>query len=78
MEIVNAKPAVEPSSVGEASFRVVNREEYLRMEGFVHERQPDGRDDGPLFRYLLVNFVLLAAGLAAWAGVVAGVMWMLS
>ncbi len=48
------------------------------MEGFVSEREPDRPDDVPLFRYLLVNFVLLGAGLAAWTAVIAGLVWLLS
>lgn len=62
---------------------MVSREEYRRMEGFgaegfVYERKLDGPDDVPLFHYVLVNFTLLGLGLAAWTGVVAGIVWILS
>lgn len=68
---------MEVVHVDERSFPVVmTREEYRRMEGF-GERDLDGPDDEPLFRYLLVNFVLLGMGMAAWTGVVAGLMWIL-
>jgi hypothetical protein len=57
---------------------VVTPEEYRRLEGFVGDWQVVGRPDhGTLLRYVLVNLTLLGAGLAAWIGVVAGLMWML-
>jgi hypothetical protein len=57
---------------------VVTREEYRRMEGFARDWDAVGRpDDETLLRYLLMNFALLGAGMAAWTGVVAGLTWML-
>jgi hypothetical protein len=57
---------------------MVSQEEYLLMEGFVYEGEPDGPDDVPLLRYVLVNFALLGVGLAGWTGAVAGLIWILS
>jgi hypothetical protein len=57
---------------------VVTREEYRRLEGFLYDPEPDGPDEMPLLRYVLVNFALLGAGLAAWTVSVAGLVWMLS
>lgn len=56
---------------------MVTREEYRRMEGFVGELEFDRRSDEPLLRYVLVNFALLGAGLAAWTVVLVGLTWML-
>lgn len=56
---------------------MVTREEYLRLEGFASEREPNRPGDEPLLHYMLVNFALLGAGLAAWTVVVAGLIWML-
>ncbi len=41
------------------------------MEGFVFDPQPEGPNDEPLLRYVLVNIALVGAGLAVWTGVVA-------
>jgi len=56
---------------------VVTREEYRRMEGFIGERDIVAPTGEPLVRYVLVNFALLGAGLAAWMAVIAGLIWML-
>jgi hypothetical protein len=58
---------------------VVTREEYRRLEGFVGTWDVVGRpdDDETLLRYVLVNLTLLGAGMAAWTGVIAGLMWLL-
>jgi hypothetical protein len=64
--------------MNERQLRVVSRDEYLRMEGFVSEREDEGPKEEPLFRYLVVNFVLLGVGLAVWTGLIAGLVWMLS
>jgi hypothetical protein len=77
-EIVDGLRAVELVPVNKGRLPVVTHEEYLRMEGFVHDSEPDRPNDVPLLRYVLVNFALMGAGLAVWTGVVAGLVWMLS
>jgi hypothetical protein len=47
------------------------------MEGFVYDPEPVRPDEVPLLRYVLVNIALVGAGLAAWTGVVAALVWML-
>lgn len=56
---------------------LITREEYRRMEGFVGERELVGANNEPLGRYVLLNFAFLGTGLAAWAAVVAGLIWIL-
>lgn len=47
------------------------------MEGFVCEPELAAQSDEPLGRYLLLNFTFLGTGVAAWTGVVAGLIWLL-
>jgi hypothetical protein len=63
--------------MNEGRLPVVTREEYRRMEGFVFGPEPDRPDEVPLLRYVLANIALVGAGLAAWTGVVAALVWML-
>jgi hypothetical protein len=60
----------------EGRLRVVTREEYRRMEGFVYELEPERPDDLPMLRYVLVNIALAGGGLAAWTVAVAALVWM--
>jgi hypothetical protein len=77
-ELDDGLRGVELVPVNDRQLRVVSREEYLRMEGFVSEWQQDGPKEEPFVRYLLVNVLLLGLGVAAWTVVVAGLVWVLS
>ncbi len=55
----------------------ITEEDYLRLEGFVVDREFAAPNDEPLGRYLLVNVTCIGMGLAAWSSVVAGLSWIL-